>query len=1140
MAESATVRMATLAGGISKLKAEVRSAGQVEDASNADFSLQHGFAKRAGTSHIAALGSSIASTVWLESRTLEGGERPRVLIGSDGTVRVFDGATEATVQIDLAVASYLATSHARRPVSASVDDDEGVLRIANPAVIPLAESSPTVTSSGHRDTYAALESFTPTAAGQVWRAKEGSDARPAGLYRYTPGIGTFARARFATYNASNSNTSQTALLCSRAQNPRGFKIFVSRFIADGSATYAISTGGPHGDQGTVTGAILDGYTYQEGDQLYYSAGGGGVAGAYPIASSSAGFGSGLTLEGVITGAAAGAITIRGIGRLVEINENFHTDPVTTMDDAAVRITQSLRAAGLVDACCHWEWDTFDTYEGHFVITSPWGGPKAGFCPTNTFITFAPSTGNYNDSAATAAFNAPTITAGTGAFEDFTTPARDRWTPVPTPDQADAVLDPETMPVRLRQIVTGGYDDTALDLGAWHYFRLGDSTLNNSAKDSTGHSLGTYSGSPTRGGGNGLVVGDSNDATVFDGTNDTVTATTWWSMGNRAAVTVEALVVTTNAVATEKCFVHLRQKNDLYVTMNKTQANRITVYAGGGEYRCDVANFNDGNLKHLTVVCRDETATAGARITVYVNGVAQTMTATAEVATPPSIATEQGGYTITIGSRQNAATPQYFAGTLDEVAIYPFALNQAAITFRSAQAGNTHTGDLWAVEHGAYAARLTGDQTTNPVPSFVKNGVGISAMTVWQGRDEFGAGRSVTLGRANEGTSFFVKDADNVTDGDPIDRVVVQEGNITSLTTFGSICVATTDGPVQYELSAGKALTISSLNSRAGYRQRVAAVAPVLSGDRLYVAAPTSEGSTVTGTLLEGIIDEQSVAATYDDVGQGVRGLVNPTSLDSAVLVTVASDGKLILCEKGGSRLWVYQTAYIGQEKRQSAWTQWTLGTGVIRAACDEGEAVLLVVERSGKYTLESWRPEPPEQWPTSAQRIDGRVSVASVSHGAGVTTFTMPTNVPATGIDTAVKSDGTVLTATPISATQFTVPGLLHPITVTAGRSYAATARLSRPFQRDLNGQAYIGQSLTLSHLMLTATDLSRVTATVTVDSRAGTVWPVRSINSDTKLGRAWTRGPVQRTSIDLTLTGTQPISVGTAEQVVDAVRGRV
>lgn len=1134
MAESHASRMATLAGGVSTLKPEVQSPGQVKLAFNADFSLQDGFAIRAGTRTVLALGSSIPSSVWLASKTLEGGEEPIALLGSDGSVRLLNTArSEVAVQIDPAVVAYLAASGTRRPHSASVDDDEGVLRIANDGVTPLATRSPVVRSSGSRDLYDALEAFTPATPGTIYEAKEGADGRPAGLYRYLPGVGTFSRAEFATYNASDTTGQPTALFNNINQNPRGFRLFACRYIVSTSTAVYSTAASAAGTIGLISGLSVPGYVWQAGDEIWYDGVAGGTAAAYRTTGYAGGV---LYLETTISGPAPGNIGVRGIGKLVEITENFALNPVASMDDAAVRYTRALRAAGLINACVHWEWVNFSNYTGKFTITSSDGGPKAGFISAHCI--HAPTVAS---AVADTAFAVnPTVTAGTGAWEDFTTVPRDRWLAVAAPDQADALLDPETMPVRLRKVDTTSYAETTLDLGAWHYWRLGDSTTNNTAKDSASHSLGTYTNSPTRGVA-GFVSGDSDFATTFDGTNDYVAVTTWHAIGNRDAITVEMLLSTSTAGIGERCMFHMRQTNDLYVTMNKTAANRITVYTGGGEYYCDVTGlagglaFNNGTLRHLVVV-----ATASA-VRVEVDGVVQTMTTVSAATGNPGIAVADVAYTINIGRRQDNS--QFFQGTLDEVAVYPFAFAAATATgsslaaWRNLQARGS-TSELWAVEQSPWTPRLTGDPLSNPVPSFIKKAQPISSMTVWQGRDVYGNGRGVSMTREGEGTTFFVKDAGTVLDGDPIDRVIAgaDASTITSLTVFGSVCVALTDGKVQYELSAAEALSISTLNSKAGYKQRVGASEPVLAADRLFIVAPASEGSSPTATLLEADINEDVIQTLYENVGQHVPGYIDPDDVDDIILVSIPSAGKVLLCEKGGTRIFAYQTAYVDDERRQKAWSTWDIG-GTIHAACDLGESVMLLVERSGKYMLESWRPEPKEEWPGDAQRMDGRVSVTGGAFSAGVTTFTMPTNVPATGIDTVVKADGTTYTATPISSTQFTVATDLAGITVTAGRSYdECYVRLSRPFPRDSQGVSYIPNGEFYRYVTITASDLTKVTAEVAVDSITPEVWPFDSVNDDPNLGRAWTNGPANRTTIDIILSGVAPASVGTLELEDDSV----
>lgn len=1131
MSDTASARMATLSGGVSTQKSEVRSPGQLDDGLNIDLQLKRGMARRAGTLHVAALGASMPATIWHLSKTIEGGAKPRVIVGSDGTVQVINEANAvATVQVDAAVATYLAVSGSTRPHCAGVNDSKGVIRIANSGVTPEATRSENVNTSGQRETYASLEAFTPTSAiGQVWTAKEGSDARPAGVYRYTPGTGTYATAQFAAYVAGTA-ASDTLNLCAASQNPRGFRLFYSKFIVNAGAI-------PCG-AGTSAGTTIDildltavsgitSYIYQAGDEAYVE-GGTATAGSYPIAFRS---GSLIGLVGT-TGGAGGNVNVRGIGRMVEINENFHTNPVASMDDAADRYTQALRNAGIINACVHWDWTNMAAWTGKFTITAGDGGPMSGFSNT-TYTVFAPTIAGANDdTAATPAFTlAPTITPGTGAFEKFTTTPKSRWTPVALPDQADALLDPTTMPVSLRQIDVTSYANTAIDLGAWHFYRLGDSTVNTTAKDSAGHSIGTYTNAPTRNVAT-LVTGDGDHSTTFDGTNDHVAVATWWPIGNQSSITVEMLVKTTTAAIGERCLFHLKQTNDLYVTMNKTAANRITVYAGGGEYYFNVANFNDGALKHVAVVC---TATA---ITLYVNGALQAATVTTAVTGNPGIGSSQGAYSIDLGRRHDNTL--FFAGTLDEVAVYPFAMTATAAAYRSAQATtNTGTGDLWTVELTDWDPRTTGDSTTNPTPSFVRNAQPITAMTVWQGRFSTGAGRVFGTSQAQNETAFFVNDISVVTDAAPIDRIVANAdaSTITGLVPFGSICFAQTDGPTHYELSATGALTIGTINSRAGLSRVLSDTIPVLSGERLYILGP-GDGEGGGLTLLESTLNEQAVQASYDDIGQHYHGKIDTAGTSTFEMVAIPTDGKVLLVQIGTGNIFVYQTAYVGDEKRQSAWAPWTVG-GTIVAACAYDGGLSLVVLRSGKYLLEFWQPQAEEAWPTASARMDGQVTLTGGVFAAGNTTWATPTNVPATGIDRIVTAAGIEYTVTG-TGTTVTLAGVnLNGQTVTAGRWFDSYGDPSRVFVRDGQQQAVLSRDVTLAYAIVTASDVSKVRCLVKVDSRADVDYPVSKIRADSKLGKAPTRGPAGRTRVRLSMPGVAPVSIGTMEQIIDAVRSR-
>lgn len=1131
MPETTAARMATLSGGISKLKAEVRSPGQVADALNTDFSLQHQCAKRAGTSHLYALGASAPTSVWLMCKALEGGQKPVIYAGSSGSVQVFDSSgAAATVVAKPSATTYLAAgTETSRPHTAGKTGTAGCVRIVNPAVTPLAEASDAATVAREHINFETLVGHTGTTIGEVRRVLESTTAdRPAALYRYEPGVTTPSTATFDWAQASAHLTE----IVKTTKNPQAAKVWFPKFgMSAVAGTYTVLSR-------TINsvGAFTN-YTFEAGDKVFLSAG--GTVGAHLIEKK-------FDSDNIIlaTDIGEGAVTMQGIGMEIEFEKDFAANPPATLDEYALGLQQAIRDAGATNACVGWiPTDLLSDKSGQIVLTNHYSGALANFNSNAGMVIRAPSAGPYSLLTADACFEDTTPTVVNGNGDGTALSPFERWKVRPVNDQGDAVPDPDTLPIVVKPVQGFGanttYYNAMVALKPVAYWRLGE-RYGTGVFDSASDALGVATNTPTLNATSLLSLsGDTNPAMTFGATESVEFASGIPNIRRRGLraeqLAFSCLFKTTNNTdrLTAFCIKNTsggavtQFRVDLNWDGSSMSAGHIYLYAKNGEVlrrtTSAIASLYDGNLHSLIV------NSSG----FWVDGAA-VATTDLSPSGPFAAVTSDAGY----ASISDASTA--FLGTLDEVALLDLTITDAFAAWMNTRARGTNSTALYMVGTEDWAPRTNGDATTNPVPTFIKDGIGITAATNWEGRFAVGAGRTFSTSRAQEEAAFYVKDVSTVTDAAPIDRVVAgaDASKITSLTPFGSICVALTDGPSQYELSAADALSIGTLNSRVGITQRVAAVDPVLAGGRLYVVAPTASGTTINGTLLEGEIDEQAVSGFYDDVGQHVRGLINPASIDDLAMGAVTSDGKVILAERGGERLFVYQTAWIGAEKRQSAWSTWDIG-GTIKAVCAVDESILMVVLRSGKYILEKWKPEPPEQWPTSAQRMDGRLSVASVSHGAGVTTFTMPTDVPATGIDTAIKSDGTILAATPISSTQFTVPGTLHPITVTAGRSHSAYVTLSRPYQRDLNGQAYIGQSLTHAYVILTATDLTKISATVTVDTRTPASWPVRALGHETTRGRVWTRGPVDRTVITLTLSGAAPVSIGTCEQVLDTVASR-
>jgi hypothetical protein len=1126
--EAATLRIALLAGGVSRQGPESRSRSQVETADNIDISLTHGSSRRNGSRHLAVLsGVDTAYNHWLTRCQLAGGDDVLVNTDSNGGVRVYDRATLAAktvIDITSPTTDYFSTSTylslgapSRHPLAVVGDD----IILSNPNVAMAATASPSVTTTAQRDNYDALEPFTGT-AGRVYRAKASGVARGPGLYRYIPGIGTYATAQFAEYNASDSTIGNPQELFTRfSQNPRGFRLFYSKFIHTGSVSYGTTT-----VAGTTVGVLsglpagISVHTHSAGDQVYVDNTGGATAGAYTIRSIS---GTTVTLATTIAGAGAN-VTMHGIGRMVEITENFATDPIDSMDDAAVRYTKALRDAGLTNACVQWDWTDFTTYKGKFTITAGDGGPVSGFSHASHTV-FAPTgTGVYNDSGAGGAFNGPTLTAGTGAYETFTTVPRDRWVPVPAPDQPDAILDPKRMPVRLRKVDTTGYDETTLDLGAWHYWRLGDSTVNDTAKDSAAHSIGAYVNTPTRGV-TGLVTGDTNTATTFaSASSEYVSATTWWAIGNRERITLELLLRTSVGLTAASCLFHMKQASDIYVTLNEGSTNNIRVYAGGGQYDATVANFNDGAIKHLVVTM---TATG---MGVHVNGTGAFGLLTTPPTTNPGIGAEEGGYTVNIGRRIDGT--QHFNGTMDEVALYPFAFTSALAAYRYAQVGGVNA-DLWVIDEIPWAARLSGDSASNLLPNLVKNGSPVLSLASWQSRFALGGERFVLMSGTNDPYRFFIANTDLVADSDPIERPCgsAKTARVTQLAPYRKVMVAFTDQGEQYEVAfAGDALTPSTSSVDLSTAYDALDTPPVTMGDRLYFAARDGTGTQV----IEYVIDDLSVAGTGERIGQHVEGYITASDI---ILAASPNDGVLSVLGRNSATRWRYFTAYVNDEPRARAWTKADASADEVLAACQVGGDLYTIVRRGTDYALEAVQIVYEAAGASTYQpRMDGRVAATGV-FSTPTTTWAVPAGVTAAGITHAVKSDGTTVAVT-VAGSNVTATGN-YAGAYTLGRAYTHTLTLSRLFLRDGNDAPYTSIGLRLRQVTARLRNTMYAALSYVLGPRAAITKTKTATTPSSLTLEAWVPGDADRTVVSFTAADPRPFSVGAVDIEFDAIPER-
>lgn len=437
MIEQSVVSIPSLHGGISKQPPHLRFPNQVEDATNALFSVVDGVSKRPGTRFDRVVTGLTASGDYrLHPIRRDVGEQYILLYG-DGDLKVFELTNrrqQARVDFDSAASQYLDANEATASDLRLITIADTTF-IVNTKVIPRVKAAPEFTVTSRRRDYDVLRSQTP-AQNTYHEAQADTEIQPAGHHKYSTGSATFATRVFA---ATDTTKGVPTWWTTAGNNNMGFKVAFRRQAITVTAGAWVAAAKTLTQVGKFTN-----YTHRAGDMVKVTGGTGVAAGWYAIASRDSA--NQITLVASIAGADNANTTATMIGMEVEVNEDFTigTAP-TTMDDVALRLQQVLQRTAANLALIGWTATAANN--GYFTITGPYSGSDA-----TVEATSAPAAATVNLSAATNPFNGGTAAAGTGPTPQLTEMEIDaRWTRQPAPGQAEAVLDPMTMPVLLQRV-----------------------------------------------------------------------------------------------------------------------------------------------------------------------------------------------------------------------------------------------------------------------------------------------------------------------------------------------------------------------------------------------------------------------------------------------------------------------------------------------------------------------------------------------------------------------------------------------------------------------------------------------------------------------------------------------------------------
>lgn len=374
-----------------------------------------------------------------------------------------------------------------------------------------------------------------------------------------------------------------------------------------------------------------------------------------------------------------------------------------------------------------------------------------------------------------------------------------------------------------------------------------------------------------------------------------------------------------------------------------------------------------------------------------------------------------------------------------------------------------SGGSLSLEEPVWNDRLSGDDVTNPGPSFI--GKTLNDITVFQDRLWISAEQQVVSSQAGDLYNFWVDDWTTLVDSDPIDITLsgssVNAGQF--LIPFNKTMVIIADGAKQWEVQSLDSFTPTATNLVETTTYQVDPGAyPVQIGNQLYFASDQGQYSFIWEYFpnfdRDANVGDNITSHVEEYIPNNIRRI--ETSENNNMLFAWSSDEV--------NTLYVYTTMWQISEKLQSSWCRWVFdpnATLLGHSAIDNFLYVFL--ELDGDMWMEKVPITPPVNTSdgTNADgigyhaHVDKKVVVTGTYSAATKTTSFVPP-FEDDEMDTVILGDqwvdkrGQVIsseTTTGGGTTTLTVSGDYSAHPVILGKSYEMSVQLTRPFIKDEN-----------------------------------------------------------------------------------------
>jgi hypothetical protein len=236
--------------------------------------------------------------------------------------------------------------------------------------------------------------------------------------------------------------------------------------------------------------------------------------------------------------------------------------------------------------------------------------------------------------------------------------------------------------------------------------------------------------------------------------------------------------------------------------------------------------------------------------------------------------------------------------------------------------------VFAVDQIEWKSRLSGTTETNPAPSIVVDSDGgpadITLSDIFFHRNRLGISgdENVVFSQDGDFFNFFLEDADNIVDSDPIDRALSsdQVTIIDFVVPFRKSLIIFTKSGRQFEMNAPEAMTPNTVSiTPTTHYKSTYDVRPVAMHDSVFFTGPDGDRSK----LFDYRFFDESVSNRADDVSAHVPELL-PTTIKT--VIGHPNTETIFILPEDSYVIYVYQQLIERGRREQAAWGKWTFSS----------------------------------------------------------------------------------------------------------------------------------------------------------------------------------------------------------------------